>query len=157
MGQQRPSWPNSAQPVVVEVARTIPAAFRALWCTYPSSHTPTACVRKTRRSVVKRSPKKQSVVFGIRAAPLMRSQAAMRPAHAAEWRRRNQDWCGQQGTISTTRASSRSMMSKIASSSWKLGSTNDTELRQSWVKAFTPSTESNRALKRTHVVFDGLA
>ena len=25
----------------------------------------------------------------------MRSQAAMRPAHAAEWRRRNQDWCGQ--------------------------------------------------------------
>ena len=40
-----------------------------------------------------------------------------------------------------------------------MGRTNNTVPRQSCVRAFTPSTctESNNALKRGHVAFDGLA
>ena len=66
------------------VAHTIPAVLRAFQCIYASSQTPKAYVRKKGKSVVKRSPKKQSAVFAIRAAPLTRPQAAMRPAQAAE-------------------------------------------------------------------------
>ena len=43
-----------------------------------SAHEPTALVRKMRRRVVKRAPKKQSWVLGIRAAPLTNSQATQR-------------------------------------------------------------------------------
>ena len=108
---------------------------------------------------MKRTPKKQSAVFGTRTEPSRRSLATTRSAHAAEWSRRHHALYGHTGTSRTADALWRSATSRIALVSWKSGSTKGVVPRQSCLRALTASTctESKGALKRGHVAFEGLA
>jgi len=76
-----------------------------------------------------------------------------RARHAPEYTRRHQALCGHSGTMITTSALSRSTLSKIWSIMWKLGTMNDTPVRQLCAIASTASelVESKSELKRAAV------
>ena len=154
MGQQGPSWPNSAQSLAVGVALTTPAALRALWCTYPSSLCAEneeagrkAGTEKAAWRVQEKGPAADSLPGRNAAGPNPRLKAAkpgpVRPAGHSKH---------DSSAISLDDAQDRVALMEA-------GELNHTELRQSWVRVLTPSTftESNSALNRTHIAFEGLA